>query len=342
MKHYDKRLFRSRGISTLNAVFLAGSLAGLCISGVLSWHAHDGVKDILQSVSFLCFIILFVTLFSIWSDYRLQKNNNRSNFIRELVESGEYFSRKIWQRKYRDYCAKHPVKQLNASSLRKDLCFRYLKRKLKNLYLWLIILPIAFAFPVNAIFMSCTGGGILGLGFWENFMLTAFTVIMAVMSVLIFLSLRPFGRWLDAHPQYADRKDDIIKSYLNGYMFECFCFIVVISRHYVHAFDGVNFYTIPRDGVVRVKTILKRYMVYSRGRNGETYTGDEYQFEIRFISDRAGQISIPLDQFQIRMITDKFFPDIPDVDRCTMVTEKSYSYSLVSLKSCTSKLVIYD
>ncbi len=79
-------------------------------------------------------------------------------------------------------------------------------------------------------------------------------------------SLPSFSRWLNSHPYYRDRKDEIVNSCINGYLFECSFNSVIISPDYIHAFNGYD--SGSSDS-------------YVSNRSGECYEGDEYHFKIR-------------------------------------------------------------
>lgn len=62
-------------------------------------------------------------------------------------------------------------------------------------------------------------------------------------------SLPSFSRWLNSHPYYRDRKDEIVNSCINGYLFECSFNSVIIFPDYIHAFNGIVFYAVNRSDV---------------------------------------------------------------------------------------------
>ena len=167
-----------------------------------------------------------------------------------------------------------------------------------------------------------------------------------IMGFLYLLSFRPFSSWLGTHPKYREQKDEIKNSYLEGDAFTCSCNSVVVGKKYVHhAFDGIDFFTEEKDNLKDVKVQVERLMIYTHSRHSEIYVGDEYHFRIVFCcgeDDILKEYGITLDQFQVKMIMDRFFPDVSWKDRVAFTERRTYYSSFASMRNCISEPVMDD
>ena len=91
------------------------------------------------------------------------------------------------------------------------------------------------------------------------------------LEILLYISGRAFKKWQKQDENVKYDPLEIEKSYLEGTAFEHYFNCVVVGRRFVHAFDGKRFYTV----------VLGTYRPFS----------------------------IALNQYQIKLLMEKFFPD---------------------------------
>lgn len=318
------------------AAFLV--LLGLYVSG------SDAVRtELVMLGAVLClFIIIFIAL-SLSNESRYRGNNSIADGFRKQIENGEYFNKESWQKEYDSYCAGHPLKSLSALSFQSDISCRYLRRLLK--IFWICVLIPFISLACSVFITAPCHAGLFGFKFFWTVLAFACMFATGIMGFLYLLSFRPFSSWLGTHPKYREQKDEIKNSYIEGDAFTCSCNSVVVGKKYVHAFDGTDFFTEEKDNLKDVKVQVERLMIYTHSRHSEIYVEDEYHFRIVFCcgeGDILKEYGITLDQFQVKMIMDRFFPDVSWKVRVAFTERRTYYSSFASMRNCISEPVMDD
>ena len=161
--------------------------------------------------------------------------------------------------------------------------------------------------------------------------------------ILYMFSLSFLKTWINDHPRYKNSMKEINRSYITGDAYECSYFCVVIGPKYIHGFDGEKFHTVLRENVTACTWDIERMVIYSTGKYGERYVGDEYRFSIKFQckdSDIGSSFKITLDQFQIKAIMDRHFPQISSDENPSYKVTKAYGHRVSSIKGYASAPVI--
>lgn len=252
------------------------------------------------------------------SDKITDRNLNKTaQSFEDLVRSGKYFSGKTWLRKYQDFSANHPVRRLFMPYLVLDLSFRYIKKRLvKYFFVYIFLIPpVFFVISVQIMRFLLPENLSSGAQTWTMILTVTAGEFLGI-ALLWLLSLRVFPGWLARNPEYRKRIREIRESYKNGYAFTNFYSCAVISDSFVHAYNGIDFYTVPRNMIKKVGCYVERVVTFQRRKSGGGHDEDKYIFHIVFsMSDDImykNSIRIPLDQFQVKMIMDVFFPNISD------------------------------
>ena len=103
------------------------------------------------------------------------------------------------------------------------------------------------------------------------------------------------------------------------------------------------YYTVLRENVTACTWDIERLVIYATGKYGERYLGDEYRFSIRFQckdADIGSSFKITLDQFQIKLIMDRYFPKISSDENPAYNVTKAYAHRISSIKKYASAPVI--
>jgi hypothetical protein len=295
--------------------------------------------------------------------YVLQKkwiDSDRADRFTTLLGNNGYFSSEAWRGEYRKYASENQLHSVSSSTLTGDLSLRYIRMILRrDYYIPLMVLPLA-AFCLFCVIDSelCTDAGDGDL----YLRLMTLLGLEALYGGLVFvLSRHFFGKWLKDNPQYREQKDEIIRSYLEGYLFSCSYFCVVVGQNYVHGFDGRRFHTLPRDGIKRGRWLVECDKILWTLRNSDEsfdafnlYVRDEYRFNIYFLCTRGDYYSvtdngefcarnrfcIPLDQFQVKMIMDRFFQKISSDMKPVFIERNRNRATYVSIRRCMSPLIL--
>ena len=162
--------------------------------------------------------------------------------------------------------------------------------------------------------------------------------------VLCLVAFLKSKKWLDSFEEKGIGVREIETSYREGDAFECSINSVVIGPYYVHGVDGEKFYTVPRNMINAVAWNVDRFIISAKTKYGTVYKGDEYRFYIVFKSGNGEVLfRIPLDQFQIRMIMDNYFPNEAAKSFQIGYDEiKILSHKFFSLKKHTSPVMMAD
>lgn len=293
-------------------------------------------SDISLMIVSLIFIMLLFFLVNRRESDLMGKNDNDADFFGSLLESGEYFSSMDWQFRYSQYTEGHKPCHLSSGSLGLDLILRYFKKVLRrDFYIPLVIFPL-----VGGTFAQI----MQEYGFPDSsfgFMMFCITAVLETVyfGILYYLSQNILRTWIKNHPRYQNRMKEINGSYLSGDAFECSYFCLVVGPKYVHGFDGERFHTVLRENITSCAWDIERLVIYSTGKYGERYVGDEYRFSIKFHckdEDMGSGFKITLDQFQIKMIMEKFFPDVTDAGNPVLKVSKTYGHRVSGIKNCAS------
>lgn len=219
--------------------------------------------------------------------------------------------------------------------MKADLSTRYTRKVLKrDFYIPLLIVPLVATLPAY-LFKSPL----------FELLVVCFNVVAEItyLGILYFFSITFLKTWLKKHPRYKSNIKDISNSYITGDAYECSYFCVVIGPKYIHGFDGEKFNTVLRDNVESCTWVIERLIIYASGRYGEEYLGDEYRFNIRFNcknADSGSSFRITLDQFQIKMIMERYFPDISSDENPKFIVKKVYKHKVSCIKKYASEPVI--
>ena len=284
------------------------------------------------------------------------ESNRKAVTLKDVLRKKEYFTRKIWKRKYSEYLNKHPLEnhRLKAASMTADLSWQYMKKLLRNYFLvsaltipagfvlWLVYISDYIKPERSSTEESC---GII---------LTIAAENLVFFALLYLISRHVFKKWISGHPDASI----IQNSYADGYAFTNSYYSLVIGSKYIHGFDGEEFFSVPKNDIRKVKCRIElmganafqteienqiadiRTQINRKGKSESEFaykreseeskfqselptsvimpnTGrrteydDRYMFNINLIT-HYNSIDVVLDQFQIKMIMDNFFPDISD------------------------------
>ena len=280
---------------------------------------------------------------------RLRKENDSfaMNFY-NLLSRGEYFTRPIWQKAYRDYCSGYHHRHGSFFGIRMDLTLRYLKRQLffHSVIICLLAMVLGFAAIPFCAALEDRGFQICLHGDGARAVLTMLIVPIVYVLFLAVISFMKSKKWLDSSDgkEYVVSMPEIESSYREGDFFECSINFVVIGSGYVHGFDGVKFYTAARSMISAVAWKVERFIVFRQNSYTSDYIGDEYRFNIVFKDCNDKELfRIPLDQFQIRMIMDNYFS--AEAAKCTQIgyeERKLFSFEFMTMKGCTSPVLLED
>ncbi|MBQ1427173.1 MAG: hypothetical protein IIZ03_09710 [Succinivibrionaceae bacterium] len=280
---------------------------------------------------------------------RLRKKNDSfaMNFY-NLLSRGEYFTRPIWQKAYRDYCSGYHHRHGSFFGIRMDLTLRYLKRQLffHSMIICLLAMVLGGAAIPFCAALEDRGFQICLYGDGDRAVSTMLIVPIVYVLFLAVISFIKSKKWLDS----SDGKENVVSmpeiesSYREGDFFECSINFVVISSGYVHGFDGVKFYTAARSMISAVAWKVERFTVFRQNCYASDYIGDEYRFYIVFKDCNDKELfRIPLDQFQIRMIMDNYFS--AEAAKCTQIgyeERKLFNFEFMTMKGCTSPVLLED
>ncbi len=314
----------------------------ILIIGLVS-NPNNSSNYVLGMIGCAAFILLLFFFVMKHESNLKEKNDDDAEYFGSLLESGEYFNSMEWQFKYQQYTENSKPHHLSSGSLKTDLSLRYIKKVLRrDFYIPLLIFPLVGVTPgmlIQDYSLSDIPFGLMML----IFIATLALLEVAYFAILYQVSLRFIKNWLNDHPRYKNSIKEISDSYNTGDAYECSYFCVVIGSKYIHGFDGEKFHTVLRDNVVSCTWDIERLVIYSTGKYGERYVGDEYRFNIKFLckdADRGCSFKVTLDQFQIKMIMDRYFPDISSDKNPSFKTTKIYGYKVSSIKKYASEPLI--
>lgn len=322
----------------------------------------------------LAVAVIIGIILCIFVPRRRERKNGAAFFhFCRLLKTESYFSSYSWQQRYSRFCRNNPLHSLSSFTLKGDISYRYIVMSIKRDIGTASIISIAVGIYFASVMSEFLGTylcdelknepgdfirslfGSDAVVYLDNFFKSRFNVYFIVfitavitewflyITVLYLLSLRIFNKWLKRHPHYLAEQDKIKQSYLHCYAFECSYFCTVVGSEYIHAFDGRNFHTVNINNVSHVKWLIEKYKVYYESRSAKTYAGDEYRFNLKFTcggTDIADDFHITLDQFQGKMIMEKFFPDISNDINPDIKYSDISSHYLSSIGGCTSSLVL--
>ena len=330
----DSGGFYNKLYRILIIIFMIILLLGLCLN---SGGEKNYIPIMIISMAVTIALFFFVIRHERTS---LHNNDNDAEYFGSLLESGEYFSSMQWQFLYRKYAEENKPHHLSALGTREDICFRYIKKVLRrDFYIPLLIFPLVggtfanmiqeYAFPDSSFLM----------------LMTCITAAFEIpyFAILYLSSLKFLQAWTNDHPRYKNSMKEINHSYITGDAYECAYFCVVIGPKYIHGFDGEKFHTVLRENVTACTWDIERLVIYATGKYGERYVGDEYRFSIKFQckdSDIGSGFKITLDQFQIKLIMDRYFPKISSDENPAYNVTKAYGHRVSSIKKYASAPVI--
>lgn len=296
-------------------------------------------RSILYIAQIPCIVIYICGPWLLDKDDRdiISEANRKVEALKTVLQKNNYFTRKIWEQKYSEYQKKHPLEkhQLRAASIMSDLSWQYMKKIIRK----------SFLVPV----LTIPAGFVLWLGYIADYvnpvrsakeetygiLLTiAAENLLFVMLIYLFSRL-VFNRWIQDLPDAHIIKN----SYADGYAFTNSYFSLVIGSTYIHGFDGEDFFSVPKKDIKKVKcriqrinendkihfsqrtfmnltkavqilTFFSKSSVHHHRSYRKSYR-DTYVFSIKLLTD-VRSIHVALDQFQIKMVMDHFFPDISD------------------------------
>ena len=160
------------------------------------------------------------------------------------------------------------------------------------------------------------------------------------LEILLYISGRAFKKWQKQDENVKYDPLEIEKSYLEGTAFEHSFNCVVVGRRFVHAFDGKRFYTVERSDLGAVEWEIVRFKLLG---SHSDYIRDEYRFYAKFncwVLGTYRPFSIALNQYQIKLLMEKFFPDSSS-DLYVSTDEKCVrSLFFASLKGISERPVI--
>ena len=254
--------------------------------------------------------------------------------FKSLIYSKKYFSTPYWTKACREYRVKHHPRKISATSLKTDLASKYILRIIKrDWYIPAVLIPLCAGF-LSFSHSSKT----------DYWMITS--VFEAVyFAALIVMSNRPYRKWLESGETSEYHCDEINYSYLSGQAFVYSYNTLVIGEKFLHTFDGSDFHTVEKNNIQEIQLGVERIMVQRSSRYGKYYLRDEYRFRIKFFHEggyRDFDFSLVLNQFQIKQIIDKFFPDTPVRDEIECHKSECDSFFIAPLRDLDSYPVIDD
>ena len=269
------------------------------------------------------------------------------SFFKQLV-SGEYFNSSVWQNAYRDYRTEYQQHRRSSLGIRTDLFIRCLRRLVVLNSVWMFVCTVvagAANIPLGDVLKDL---GVATADYSQNIgdriIVTVITVPLIYLMVLCLVAFLKSKKWLDSFEEKGIGVREIETSYREGDAFECSINSVVIGPYYVHGVDGEKFYTVPRNMINAVAWNVDRFIISAKTKYGTVYKGDEYRFYIVFESGNGEVLfRIPLDQFQIRMIMDNYFPNEAAKSLQIRYEEiEILSHKFFSLKKHTSPVMMAD
>lgn len=307
----------------LNEDLVDGSFTAFILSCLLSFvllfFLHDGIKDEQFAAEFF-----------------------------ECVHQGKYFSSATWQKNYRNYRNTHGLSPLRSANMYRDLFFRYLKKIIRrDWYVPLVVYPLLIiaGFEPVQLFESYVlqirrDVPDSGLQLIAELMLNLTVIGLLHLEILLYISGRAFKKWQKQDENVKYDPLEIEKSYLEGTAFEHSFNCVVVGRRFVHAFDGKRFYTVERSDLGAVEWEIVRFKLLG---SHSDYIRDEYRFYAKFncwVLGTYRPFSIALNQYQIKLLMEKFFPDSSS-DLYVSTDEKCVrSLFFASLKGISERPVI--
>lgn len=338
MSKYSLNDDSTKFYNTIYRIFIIAFILILII-GLVS-NPNNSSNYVLVMIGSAAFILLLFFFVNKYETNLKEKNDDDAEYFGSLLESGEYFNSMEWQFKYQQYTENSKPHHLSSGNLKTELSLRYIKKVLRrDFYVPLLIIPFAgvtLGQIIQQYTLSDTPFGLIMLSF-----IAALEV--AYFALLYQISLKFIKNWLNDHPRYKNSIKEISNSYNSGDAYECSYFCVVIGPKYIHGFDGEKFHTVLRDNVVSCTWDIERLVIYSTGKYGERYVGDEYRFNIKFLckdADRGCSFKVTLDQFQIKMIMDRYFPDISSDKNPAFKATKIYGHKVSRIKKYASEPLI--
>ncbi len=285
-----------------------------------------------MSESFLVYlifviIVVIIVLFSFIYFYFFEQKFKRDEILAQRAVSkffsGGYFKSMAFISAYNRYCEKGKgcTTRPRSLSLRHGITlwrFRYLL--IKNFLVMGVVIPVVLIVAVSIwnIFVNLEADTqLISAEYMYAIVLTAIEVIYA--GVLYVMSRSVFDTWLSSISEIKINARSspydtpaFEAAYASGVMFICRENFVIVSPAYLFIFDGEHFSSLERECIYKLKILAKRIKYYqTMNESGKSYyTSNEYRFRIDFITETHEPCGAELNQYQIKMLIDKYFGEL--------------------------------
>lgn len=264
---------------------------------------------------FIAVIVLsFVSAFLIYSHFQRKKvrDDELSERFSKQFTRGRYFNSQALISAYDRYCERGMVftSKPRRLGLRLGVILRRFRHLIRgNSMIMGAVIPAVLMY-VNVLMVH--NGMILNP--YVATVLVSVEIIYA--GVLYVRSLSIYDSW---HREYRSWDMSAIEaSYMYGVMLSFRENFVIVSPSYIHILDGEQFHTFPREYIRRLRCIARRVKYYHESRREGrrerrlSYFSDEYSFRIEFIPASGVAYKVELNQFQVKMLIDKYFSELKD------------------------------
>ena len=240
--------------------------------------------------------------------------------LQQMLADGSYFTSPEWLQALDAYRRYRGFGRISMKSLSADLRLRHMKGMLVRHGSWLLLVAVLPPMVLTAaalILLRPVGTGDEAAELSWALIIGATFLPEAVIVLLLMLTCRSWNvldKWMEKNPGLRGAMQWIENSYLSGKALECGPCCLVLSKDYVHAYNGTEFMTVERQRITRLSWHVEFHRLLNRGRLWQYETC----FYLALESSRGGSpYLIQMDQFQIRLFMDEFgLPVTAGCDRC--------------------------